>query len=172
MELFDPCWLSAFTFVPSMQVRSKSNYRRTARSNQWSQFRSFEDALAVDARLALPGSWPALASDLPLGQRPTVGLVVVAATTIDATNLSKSIADALEGVCYHNDASVRVSTSFAVRTRTPHAVVGLCALEPAAALSNLAAATTALSSAAIAEFAELCGVPVHASVESAVVADE
>jgi hypothetical protein len=152
VELSDPAWTSAFVFSPSVDICSKSNHRRAPKSSEWSRFRAFEDAIAFDARVHLPASWPDLAADRPLAQRPVVCLVIVASTLLDATNLAKSVADALEGICYTNDASARAATSLSVRSRTRSASVALCALDPGVALRDASVALSRLTLAALDHF--------------------
>ena len=102
-------------------IRSKSNYRRartgTKRGGDWAQHRAFEDELALMARLARPQGWPLGDADLPVAQRPLVVVLIAARTLLDTANMAKSVTDALEGVLFVNDASVRHVACISVRSR-------------------------------------------------------
>lgn len=89
------------------QLRSKSNFRRGANTKSWNRLQGFEDELAITARSYRPTSWPMGDSSAPVAQRPAVIAVVVAETLLDTGNVTKSLYDALEGVLYHTDASIR-----------------------------------------------------------------
>jgi hypothetical protein len=145
-------WMCATVFTVSVPMASKSNHRRAPRSSEWSRFRAFEDAVAIDARLALPSQWPALDADLGLAKRPVVCLAIAASTLLDATNLPKSVADALQGICYANDASARACSSIALRSSRSHAVVGVAALAPGVSLSALGSASTELLALTVERF--------------------
>lgn len=124
-------------------VVSKSNHRHTTNSTSaraWRRTKAFEDGLTLLARTNLPHTWPGLAADLPVPSRPTVGLVIVASTMLDAANLPKSVCDALEGVCYANDASARAVSVLTLRSRTPRATIAVAAYAPDVDLSALASA--------------------------------
>jgi hypothetical protein len=106
-------------------LRSKSNYRRSARgsakSGEWAAQSSFEDSLAKLALVARPKDWPIGARDDPVAQRPGYVVLIVARTTLDTANMAKSVTDALEEVLFINDASVRHVASMSVRTRQDQA---------------------------------------------------
>lgn len=136
-------------------VVSKSNHRHTAKSastHAWRRTKAFEHALTMLARTNLPTSWPPLAPDLPVSQRPTVGLVIVASTMLDAANLPKSVCDALEGVCYANDASARAVSVLTLRSQTPRATIAVAAYAPDTDLSALAASQGDLQLLALERF--------------------
>lgn len=144
----DGRWTSAVVFSLAVPILSKSNHRHSRRGS-WGAYRSFEDAVAYQARAALPTTWPLLGADKPLAQRPTCVLAIIASTRIDATNLPKSVADALEGVAYVNDASVRASCCVAHRSSRNSAVVALAALHPNVSMKELATASAVLTSQAV-----------------------
>lgn len=147
-------WKSATVFTLTVPVVSKSNHRHSRAASSWGRFKGFEDAVTFESRTALPETWPDLAADRPLKERPTVVLVIVASTMIDASNLPKSIADALEGVCYINDASARATVSLAERSTVPHAVVAVAALAPDAPFDALVSAQSELTNHAVRWFRE------------------
>jgi hypothetical protein len=98
-------------------IRSKSNFRRSGTARAWNQIRSFEDEVAIRARAARPEGWPLGDSADELAKRPRLVAVLVSETLIDAGNATKSIFDALEGVLYHNDASIRAELVVTHRVR-------------------------------------------------------
>jgi hypothetical protein len=142
-------WLCAVAYVLDTPIVSKSNHRRSKGSNQWEKFRAFEEFVTFTTRSVLPATWPPLAADAPFSNRPVVCLSIVASTLLDTANLSKSVADALEGVCYHNDASARAVSSLSVRSSVPHVVVGIAALDAGATLDEISAAATKLQEASV-----------------------
>jgi len=153
-----PTWLAAFAFTTTFPVVSKSNHRHTtvpAASAAWRRFKSFESALALDARQSLPINWPSLAADLPLPRRPKVALCIIASTRIDAANLPKSVTDALEGVCYVNDASACLVSSLAIRSTTPAAVVAVAVFDADTAPEVMLADFPALQALAWNQFSTL-----------------
>lgn len=99
------------------QIRSKSNFRRSGAARSWNQIRSFEDEVAIRARAARPASWPLGDPADELAKRPRLVAVLIAETLIDAGNATKSLFDALEGVLYHNDASIRAEMVITERVR-------------------------------------------------------
>ena len=146
----DP-WASLLVLDLDLAVASKSNYRR-GKSGAWRRLRAFEDALTHLARTALPSSWPPLAADRPLKERATVAVVIVASTLVDAANLPKSVTDALEGVCYANDASARAVAAFSLRSKAPRAVLLAAAFDPGISLSDLAEALARMQVLAVRRF--------------------
>lgn len=133
-------------------LRSKSNYRRRANSNTWSTHRSFEDGLALLARSKTPKDWDLGDAAAPLSTRPVIVMLIAATSLLDTSNLSKSVADALEGVLYHNDASIRLVTCLSQRQRSPQrACVLVRALPAGAEVSEMTAAAEELFSAYLAD---------------------
>lgn len=149
----DP-WASLLVLDLDLAVASKSNYR-SGKSGNWRRLRAFEDALTHLARTALPTTWPSLAADRPLKERATVAVVIVASTLLDAANLPKSVTDALEGVCYANDASARAVAAFSLRSKAPRAILFVAAFDPGIGLSDLAEATAHLQKLAVRRFESL-----------------
>jgi hypothetical protein len=150
MSSTDP-WASLLVLDLDLVVASKSNYRRGP-SGTWRRLRAFEAALTHLARTALPASWPPLAADRPLKERPSVAVVIVASTLVDAANLPKSVTDALEGVCYTNDASARAVSAFSLRSKAPRAVLLAAAFDPCIDLSDLAKALASMQEIAVQRF--------------------
>ena len=106
------------------QLRSKSNFRRGARSRNWNGLQSFEGDLALTARAVRPMDWPMGDSSKPVAARPGVVAVVFAETLLDTGNATKSVFDALEGVLYHTDASIRAELVITTRQRQGRCVAG------------------------------------------------
>ncbi len=63
--------------------------------------------------------------------------MIIASTRIDAANLPKSVTDALEGVCYENDASACFVSCLAARSSTPAAAIALAAFPAQASKDDL-----------------------------------
>lgn len=115
-------WQCAFAVRIPFPVRSKANFRRYRRNRvadraRWSAHRAFEQDLSALVQASVPQAWQVGEADQPLGRRPVVVAVVYAATTLDASNLAKSVLDACQGLLYVNDASVLAVCSVARRTR-------------------------------------------------------
>ncbi len=104
-------------FIDLPRVRSKSNYRHSRRSNTWSSIQSFEDETRLEAQTVCPEEWQMGDLSDPIPARPGVVACVAARTMLDAGNLSKSVLDAVQGVVYHSDASVRGVTELTRRAR-------------------------------------------------------
>ena len=130
-------------------LRSKSNFRRGAASRSWSRLQGFEDELAITARSVRPLEWPLGDMAKPVSARPGVVAVVFAQTLLDTGNVTKSMYDALEGVLYHTDASIRAELVVTERLREGRSVAAFavcqadglagymaCAVDLAAALSS------------------------------------
>lgn len=115
--------LSGFPVVRfrTTQVISKSNFRRGDQT--WRKVRDFEDAVAMEARIALPLDWVSGNPDSPVAARPKVVAVISARTLLDAGNISKSILDAVQGVLYVNDAEVAAVTEMVTRSRSNQGAV-------------------------------------------------
>jgi hypothetical protein len=99
------------------QLRSKSNFRRSDSGAKWNQIRSFEDEVSIRARAVRPDAWPLGDPNAALKDRPVVVAVLFADTLIDTGNATKSLFDALEGVLYCNDASIRAEMVVTRRVR-------------------------------------------------------
>lgn len=109
-----PSGTQAF-WVPLPALKSKSNYRHDRRNSSWKSLRSFEDEVAVLCRSALPSTWDKGSESSSVAERPGVVAAVCARTLLDAGNISKSVLDAVQGLVYVSDASVRAVTEIAVR---------------------------------------------------------
>jgi Holliday junction resolvase RusA-like endonuclease len=144
----------AFSFIIPGQLRSKSNFRRSGRSGEWSSIRRFEDEVALLARLARPAQWRVGDPDVPVAQRPAVVVVIWSRTLIDAGNLSKSLQDAVEGIVYVTDASVRAVVEVSERARSDQrTVVGFAQLPPAATSLEVTEVAGRLARAVVADAA-------------------
>jgi Holliday junction resolvase RusA-like endonuclease len=99
------------------QLRSKSNFRRSGNGTKWNQIRSFEDDVAIRARSVRPADWMMGDANAELKDRPVVVAALFADTLIDTGNATKSLFDALEGVLYCNDASIRAEIVVTRRVR-------------------------------------------------------
>lgn len=114
----------AALWVPLPALRSKSNFRRGTSTN-WNRLSSFEDDVARLVRAARPHDWPMGEKEAPVAARPAVVACVLGRTTLDAGNLSKSVLDAVQGVMYHSDASVRWTIDFVERAaKDQHGAAG------------------------------------------------
>lgn len=125
-------------------IRSKSNFRRSGAARTWNQIRSFEDEVAIRARAARPAGWPLGDPAEELARRPRLVAVLVAETLIDAGNATKSLFDALEGVLYHNDASIRAEMVITERVRQGRSFLAFAVCD-ARDRRSLAAVTSALA---------------------------
>lgn len=147
----DGPWVQAFCLEVPLELLSKSNARRyrrgagPARDNT-----TFETSLGWLVRASRPEGWVTGDAVSPLAERPAVVVVVAARSLLDAGNFSKSILDALEGVLFVNDASVRAVVSLAERGRSSSFRLGVARLDGSATFSELAAASAALSMAVVA----------------------
>jgi hypothetical protein len=157
MESSEPLVMSPLLAVCTIELdtplRSKSNYRRStkgsARSSEWRRYQEFESSLATLARLARPQAWPMGDPDEALSNRPGVVMLIAASSLLDTANMAKSVADALEGVLYHNDASIRhvACVSLARRASDQGGCVLVGLVEPTASLTDVLTAGTLLSAA-------------------------
>lgn len=144
-------WDQAFMTDVPVRLMSKSNARRYTRgSRSGPSFGGFERSLGMIVRASRPSGWECGDPDSPLGDRPSVVCVIAARSVLDAANFSKSVLDALEGVLFHNDASVLGVASIAVRGEQAHRPFHLAVarIEPSAAPSRSAEALSELSRAA------------------------
>jgi Holliday junction resolvase RusA-like endonuclease len=124
---------------------SKSNYRRGVHSKDWSKNQNFERAVAALALQARPSTWNLGLRTSPLAKRPTVVMAIFATSLLDTANLSKSLADALEGILYHNDASVRMVLSTSNRSASNQCTTVMLALaSPGASHTQMRHALDAL----------------------------
>lgn len=138
------CW-----FELPFAMRSKSNFRRysDAARGDWDVLQRFErDVRRVAARFQ-PAAW--LLGDpppAPVATRPQVLCFMWARTVIDAGNLSKSVIDALEGLYFHTDSSVRSDHSIVTRSRTDQrGFVALAQLPPGSAMRDTLTAAVELA---------------------------
>ena len=148
-------WKAAFFVEVPGRVSSKSNARRYRGSAKVSHTeraaarrqRAYADLVGMVVRAKLPRSWDlGPPPPAPVASRPTVACVLVAATTLDATNVPKTLLDACEGLVFHTDASVRAASQITVRRADDQRLlVGFALLAADADPVELAAATTELA---------------------------
>lgn len=73
----------------------------------------------------------------PVKERPTVVIAVAATSMLDSSNFTKSLADAMEGVLVHNDASIAANASISVRSKKDQRCgVGIALLPASASLTD------------------------------------
>jgi len=148
----------AFVMDVPLRLRSKSNARRfRAGSRPDPGLSSFEAALAAQVRSVRPSGWDLGERSGPLGERPALAAVILARSPLDAGNFPKSVLDALEGVLYHNDASVLALTCISQRSgvREGSFRLGFALLRPSPSPRDLAAASAALASEAVSGWGEI-----------------
>jgi hypothetical protein len=136
-----------FSVELDMAAQSKSNYRRTRRSEQgaWGDLASFEDQLAMLVAPHVPDDWETGSPLEKVAKRPTVVAVVVARSPLDAANLSKSTLDAFEGLLYVTDAQVQGCATVGERGRTDQwLALSFAQLRPGSTVEETAAALAAL----------------------------
>lgn len=155
-------WDNAYWFAIDAEFQSKSNDRRgrdrAAAAALIRRRKDFNLVLRLAARAAQPHDWVLSERGAAVAQRPAVVGFCFAHSLIDAGNLSKSIYDALEGIVYVTDASVRYDLSMTMRHRPngPHkGLIAFAQLPPAATPVDLVAAGGALSAGTLAAAAGL-----------------
>lgn len=150
-------WLEAFWLDLGFPLLSKSNFRRgQARSAGagWKAGQQFERSVAFAARSVLPDTWELGPRDASVAQRPVIVVQIFAETLLDSGNLAKSVHDALEGVVFHNDASVAYSGSLSRRARSgQRSFVAVARLAPGATSEEIVAAQSALANELLTRFA-------------------
>ena len=150
--LTSPLWRSAFVFELPSQLQSKSNFRR---GSNWRPLTAFSDSVATTALMFRPAGWVTGSADCSVAERPPVVAVVAARTLLDSSNLSKSVLDAVEGVLYHTDASVRGETSVSYRSGTSQrGFAGFALLRDGTPVTGVAAALAGLVGPVV-DFADL-----------------
>lgn len=136
-------WLRGFWVELPFVARSKSNYRQGDAG--WGSLASFEDAIAAIVAQHVPAGWELGSSLERVADRPVVVALVAARSVLDAANLSKSVLDALQGVCYVSDAQVAGSVNVGERGRLGQWLsIALAQLSPGAPLDAVVAATSEL----------------------------
>ena len=120
-------WEQAILLTLPNKVQSKSNYRR---GRNWTAFSKYERDLAIEVKAKTPENWDIGSYKDKISKRPKIVIQILAESLLDAGNLSKSILDALEGVLYHNDASVAAVTCTGVRSRDGVTILAVARLKP------------------------------------------
>ena len=143
-HLLDGPWEAAFYTELPAKLRSKSNYRRGKKG--WGALATFEAVTAATLANARPADWNLGDKSKPVNERPTVVLAVIATSLIDSTNFTKSVADAMEGVLVHNDASVATSMTLSERSKSnQRCAVAVAQLPAKASLAEQAKAVGELA---------------------------
>lgn len=123
--------VSAFFIDGDFALASKSNYRQDKKDrSRWRALVSFEEILSTTARSVRPDDWPVSDKTVPLAKRPVIAIALVASSVVDAANLPKSVTDALQGVCYPDDAAARFVAVCTRRRREPRFCLALAAVMP------------------------------------------
>lgn len=154
----DGPWVQAFGVSVAFPLRSKSNLRRHRRDGErvWAHNAAFEQELKLRVEEVVPEGWELGDRDAKVASRPQIVAHVAAVTLIDAPNIDKSCLDALQGVVFHFDSSVRASSQQTVRRLADQtAWLGFARLDPDASTAEVAAAHVAL----LAEWAALGSPP-------------
>lgn len=142
-------WDQAFWFEVPCEMRSKSNARRgkdPRTREQWRSQKAYESAVAQAARAQLPRGWDVGDPAVGLPRRPQIVSFIFARSAIDAANFSKSTLDAVEGIVYVTDASVRYSGALGIRARKDPVVhVAFARLPASARPQDVLAAASALN---------------------------
>lgn len=141
----DGPWVQGFFVDVPVPLVSKSNARRYRRgSAPVRSDSSFESSVGLIVRSVRPAGWDAGDPSDALADRPSLVVVISARSLLDAGNFSKSVLDALEGVLYVNDASVRSVCCFAERGRSDGFRLAAARLDGSASLKELARASAVL----------------------------
>lgn len=124
-------------------VLSKSNYRHRSRSRgamDWGKLRTFDELTSLSVRAARPADWLPADPAVPVARRPRLVSVMVARTTLDAGNVSKSILDSCQGIVMATDAEVVAVSEVVTRSRlNPGAVIAFAQFPGGCALSDVTA---------------------------------
>lgn len=145
-------WDCGFYMEVPFEVRSKSNARRYRRAparrrESWQAYASFEKAVAALAMLYKPAGWD-LGPPPPaaVSKRPAVVGFIFAYSPLDATNLPKSLLDALQGTLYWSDASVGACFTAGERTRSSQgAALAFAQIGPGATTEDMLLVGSALT---------------------------
>lgn len=111
-------------------IKSKSNYRHSRKNRgKWEALANFEMLIRHLLKQNIPEEWDLGNKAVAVSERPIIAMVVSAKSRLDAANFSKSIADAAEGLIYHNDKSVRYPLSESL-INTSDSYVGFAWIPP------------------------------------------
>lgn len=153
MTSFTGPWAHAFYTDLPTALRSKSNYRHGEKKSAWGTLRNFETVAGLTIARDVPDGWALGSKSDALADRPVVLMVILARSMLDASNFSKSLADAAEGVVVINDASITATTSLGVRARKdPRAAVAFAQLPAGTSLPDQASALAELTAQAVRQF--------------------
>lgn len=113
----------SFTCVMPVKLLSKSNYRIDKKN--WKSLKKFEELISYVVREKIPADWSLGSIEESLVNRPQIIVSIIAHTKIDNGNTTKSLFDGLEGVVYHNDASIISTHTLTIReNREPLIAIG------------------------------------------------
>ena len=142
-------WSCGFVLRTGMQLRSKSNFRRSRRGSEhggtWERSKAFEESLGWLVRAARPEGWVLGERTVPLDTRPVVVAAIAARSRLDVANFSKSVLDACEGVLYVTDASVLGVVCLGERGVGDDTLLGFAQLDPGATPGAVATALSVLA---------------------------
>lgn len=139
-------WDEAFMCLIPIQIKSKSNYRRSKGSNNWQSFNKFEEDVKILVKKACPETWVLGDKAKELKSRPVVVNFIYAQSALDTANLSKSVLDGCENIVFHTDASVRACSAISTRVRSPQwGVTAFARLDPASSIEEITQALHSLN---------------------------
>ena len=136
---------SHFTF-PSQLIQSPTFAVLQKTGGSWSRYSNFEEALKSLVLIARPSEWVLEDKAVKVAGRPVVVSAIGAYTTLDASNLSKSVCDALQNVLYPNDTDIASEASqvYKRQGKNKSGWVAFAQLPPGASALEVAAAQAAL----------------------------
>jgi hypothetical protein len=164
--VLDGPWDQALWFELPGTLRSKSNARRFTNSPQertaYDRQKSFAVQVTMLGNAARPSDWQTGAG-LPFAQQPQMVAVVLARTVLDATNVPKSLHDALqvpvlraygvtvvgEGGLFADDNQIRCAVQQTARGKTGGGIAAFARLPADANQQQVAAAAAALHAAVL-----------------------
>lgn len=142
-------YLAAVYLRLDHRIQSKSNYRwasQTHEAARWTHLRDFERDMSMLLQQARPAEWILPSPAVALPDRPMVVSCIIAATMLDAGNVTKSIHDTCQGVLVVNDAEICSETVHVLRRKnTQHAIVGYAQLPAQSTVRARAGALSELS---------------------------
>lgn len=133
----DKPWLSSFTVELPVKLQSKSNFRTgKGSSKRWAGLQAFEMVVANKVREAIPDDWDMGDKNKPISERPIVIMIISATSNYDAANFSKSVADAVEGIVYWNDKSLRYPVAESRTDKHVNGVLSFALMAPGSPVSE------------------------------------
>lgn len=147
-------------FFSYSDLVSKSNYRK---GQSWKPYKEFAENLntLISFKVLESKHWDtnAWVVDGPLKKRPQIIISLFSRTTLDSDNALKSLQDALEGVFYKTDATVRRVSSQTLRAKPvaneDNLVIGVVRLPATASLVDIMEASHELDKLIFNRFLQL-----------------